>query len=113
MIHSPKLDKFFEDYNPERLHYFLRDVFGVTYVKTYSDCGLYFWLGATPQEFDGNLGIDRNAPMAYVYQKWEPHPPATEWRSDKRPVILYIFIHHTEDQVIDKFTRYQNLKAFL
>lgn len=113
MIHSPKLDEFFKNHNPEKLHYFLKDVFGYTYTKTYSDCGLYTWLGATRQEFDNNLGIDRNAPMAYVYQKWEPRPPTTEWRSSEPPVILYIFINHTEDQVIDKFNRYQRLKAFL
>ncbi len=113
MIHSPKLDDLFKEHNPERLHYFLKDVFGFTYMKTHSDCGLYVWLGASRQEFDKDIGIDRNAPMSYVYQKWEPKIPATEWRSDGLPVIIYIFVNHTEDQVIHKFNRYQKLKAFL
>ena len=112
MNHSQKLDEIFKEHEPEKLDRFLRRIFGYTYTKTYSDCGLYVWLGATRQEFDSDISIDRNAPSSYVYQKWEK-TIATDWRSGSLPVIIYIFIHHTEDQVIDKFTRYQNLKAFL
>ena len=105
MTQSEKLQELFSVYNYEKLHMFLSDIFGITYVTTHYDCGVYVWLGATRLEFDNNWKLDYNAPSVHI-----------KIGSDIGQIIgenIYIFLNHTEDQVINKFNKYQKLKAFL
>ena len=104
-MHSDKLQELFNKYEYEKLHMFLSDIFGVTYVKTYSDCGLYVWLGATRLEFDNNWKLDYNAPSVHIKTKHDIGQAIGE--------NIYIFLNHTEEQVINKFNKYQKLRAFL
>ena len=102
---SIRLEEFFKQYDPVWLHDFFKTIFGYTYSKTHPN-GLYMWLGASPQEFDRDLTIDKGAAACTVYQKWGSI-------NGSRSLIIYIFIHHNEQQVINKFTKSLKLKAFL
>lgn len=106
MIQSKKLEKCFKKYDPDWLHHFLIDIFGIAYCKTYSDCGLYVWLGVRPPNFHDDPSMDRDFLSCHVRQ---PHFP----NLDGRGMMIYIFIHLTEGEIIHKFTKYQKLKAFL
>ena len=105
MIRSDKLEEIFATYEYNALQSFLSDIFGITYVKTYSNCGLYIWVGAERKEFDYNWELDNDSPEAHIKTGWDTNDVIGE--------NIYVFLKHTEDQVINKFNRYQKLKAFL
>ena len=113
MIRSAKLQEFFERYDPNKLGDFLWRVFGYVYVKTYSDCGLYIWLGdRSVANFQDDIvfaNAERDAPACWIKQSNQPKGLT----SGDDPMYIYTFIGYTEDEVIHKFTRYNNLKAFL
>ncbi len=105
MILSARLEEFFKQYDPDWLHGFLKTIFGYTYTKSHPN-GLYMWLGASPQEFDRDITIDWGAAACIVYQNYG-------FINGERSLIIYTFIRHNEQQVINKFTKSLKLKAFL
>lgn len=99
---SYKLQDFFSAYDFYEIEPFLTEVFGCIYVKSRNspDLGVCCWYGIKPKNWDSP--IDRDWTEIQV-----------EVNSKKGGPSLAIFTNYTEDQVIEKFTRYQNLKAFL
>lgn len=95
MIRSDKLTNFFRRYEARPCLNLITEIFGLTYVKTRGDDGIYCWVGVNRSEFDQDMYIDEFSPSVDV------------------AYATCVFIRHTEDQVIEKFTRYQKLKAFL
>lgn len=86
---SFKLEEFFKQYDLEKVLDFLRTIFRWHYCKTRGDDGVYIWYG------------DNDGPM----ETWGPLVHLGR-------VSLY-FVNYTEDEVIEKYSRYYNLKAFL
>lgn len=111
MIHSLTLDNFFKQYDYNWLYSFLRSVFGVTYVKTYSNCGCYVWFGGNRKEFDNNLQIDKDSPMCYIKTGLNHIDPIT--LKNVEDSNIFIFLNCTEKQVIKKFTKSLKMKVFL
>jgi len=89
MIHSPKLEAHFKQYDLEKCLSFMRAIFQFRYVKTRGDDGVYIWFG------DRDWNQKSHCPMMHLDH------------------CSIIFIDYTEDQVIEKYNRYQKLKAFL
>lgn len=109
MIRSDKLEKFFgEQQLPyEKLYSLLRSFFGVTYVKTFSNCGCYTWFGGTDPEVD----TGRDAPFCVIKNEYDHTCPITNEKIEGNDCL--VFLRHTEDQVIHKFIKYNKLKVFL
>ena len=86
---SLKLEEYLKQFDLEKTISFMRSIFKFSYTKTRGDDGVYIWLG------DRDWIPKDTCPMAHV-----------DWCS-------FIFIDHTEDQVIEKYNHYYKLKAFL
>ena len=88
-FHSPKLEEYFKQYDLEKCISFMRTIFRFSYTKTRGDNGVYIWFG------DNDWDMKSQCPVI-----------------DMGCCTIY-FINYTEDEVINKFTRYYNLKAFI
>jgi hypothetical protein len=109
MIHSTKLDVFFREYDPQYVQDMCRTIFGITYCKTYSDCGLYIWYGRDHTDFIYNFSIDKNSPMCWLNTKYVDRITGEEMSG----LSVLIFLDHNEDEVIRMFSKCEKLKAFL
>ena len=87
--YSPKLEAYFKQYDLEKCISFMRSIFRFSYTETRGDDGVYIWFG------DRDWDYKSQCPMAHV------------------GYCSFIFIDYTEDQVIDKYSKYYKLKAFL
>lgn len=93
IIRSTKLDEFFAQYNSEWCYSFIKQVFAPWGVSTRSDVGTYLWLG----DYGRNITqVHTDCPNALI------------------GTSLCCFLEQkTENEVIYKFTKYNNLKAFI
>ena len=73
----------------EKIISFLREIFPFSYTKARGDDGVYIWFG--DKDWDQNS----RCLIAHVGH------------------VSFIFIDYTEDDIIDKYNRYYELKAFL
>lgn len=89
LIHSPKLEEHFKQFDLEKCIGFLMTIFKFHYVKTRGDDGLYFWFG------DRDWDMKSQCPMMHLGN------------------YSIIFIDYSEDQVIKMYDRYYRLKAFI
>lgn len=86
---SIKLENFLNQYDLEKAINLMREMFSFQYTKSRSNDGVYIWFGDKDWETDS---ICVTAHIGYCY---------------------IIFIDYTEDQIINKFTKYYKLKVFL
>ena len=86
---SSKLNEYFKQFDPEECISFMRKIFKFHYTKTRGDDYVYIWFG------DRDWDMKSICPVVDI------------------SYCTIIFINYTEEQVIEKYDKYQRFKAFL